>query len=97
MEKRIYRHNGSLSLESGEVLPQIEICYHISREFGKEEKSGKKIVWIEEDNSEKPLGDKVGEGYGIITEDGRICIYVEGTVYQNSLLPAIYLMFRRKI
>ncbi|MBQ3597469.1 MAG: hypothetical protein II988_06650 [Clostridia bacterium] len=55
------------------------------------------FVWIEEDNSEKPLGDKVGEGYGIITEDGRICIYVEGTVYQNSLLPAIYLMFRRKI
>ena len=55
------------------------------------------FVWIEEDNSEKPLGDNIGEGYGIITEDDRICIYVEGTVYQNSLLPAIYLMFRRKI
>lgn len=47
--------------------------------------------------SDNSLGEKVGEGYGIITEDGRICIYVEGTVYANSLLPPIYLMFRRKI
>ncbi len=47
--------------------------------------------------AETPTGLTIGEGYGIITEDGRICIYVEGTVYQNSLLPAIYLMFRRKI
>lgn len=54
------------------------------------------FVW-QEDNNEKPLGEKIGEGYGIITEDGRICIYVEGAVYKNSLLPAIYLMFRRKI
>ena len=47
--------------------------------------------------TELPLGDKVGEGYGIVTTTGRICVYVEGIVYENSLLPAIYLMFRRNI
>ncbi len=48
-------------------------------------------------SGEVQLGNKIGEGYGIITENGRICIYVEGTVYENSLLPPIYLMFRRNI
>lgn len=54
------------------------------------------FVWVET-GGEQPLGEKIGDGYGIITADGRICIYVEGAVHQNSLLPAIYLMFRRKI
>ncbi len=62
MEKRYYKYEHELVLESGEVLPRIEICYHISREYGmqsKKEESGKenascdasssnrkKIVWI---------------------------------------------------
>ena len=42
-------------------------------------------------------GEVVGEGYGIITTTGRICIYVEGIVHEHSVLPPIYLMFRRNI
>ena len=46
MERRIYKHNGELQLESGAILPQVEICYHISREYGKENTADKKVVWI---------------------------------------------------
>ena len=60
-------------------------------------KNGSTSGGVVPDIVETPTGLTIGEGYGIITEDGRICIYVEGTVYENSLLPAIYLMFRRKI
>lgn len=49
------------------------------------------------DAAELPLGEKVGDGYGIITDTGRICIYIEGIIHENSLLPAMYLMFRHKI
>lgn len=38
-----------------------------------------------------------GEGYGIITKKGKLCVYVEGKVYKDSVLPAIYLQFRRNI
>lgn len=38
-----------------------------------------------------------GEGYGIITSDGKLCVYIETKIQRNSVLPPIYLMFRRKI
>ena len=45
MEKRFFRYNAELILESGETLSGIEICYHISKEYGKEAQP-KKVVWI---------------------------------------------------
>lgn len=46
MEKRIFRYNREFILESGEILPELEICYHISKEFGTESGRSKKVVWI---------------------------------------------------
>lgn len=57
MEKRYYKYEHELVLESGEVLPRIEICYHISREYGalgqegepcggNAQSGGKQVVWI---------------------------------------------------
>ena len=45
MEKRFFRYDAELILESGETLSGIEICYHISKEYGKEAQP-KKVVWI---------------------------------------------------
>lgn len=45
MEKRYFKYRHEFVLESGEVLPEIEICYHISKEFP-ESSSNKKVVWI---------------------------------------------------
>ena len=49
MEKRIYKYEKPFRLESGDVLPEIEICYHISSDFKTSEKqniNGKKVIWI---------------------------------------------------
>lgn len=46
MEKRIYRHNGAFPLECGGSMENLEICYHISREFGPGAREGKKVIWI---------------------------------------------------
>lgn len=47
MEKRLYRHNGPFKLECGGTIENLEICYHISREFsGQQKDSGRKVVWI---------------------------------------------------
>ena len=52
MEKRFFKYNQEVVLESGETLPEIEICYHISKEYGKPvdsesvTASPKKVVWI---------------------------------------------------
>lgn len=51
MEKRFFRHSGEFVLESKEILKDITICYHISREWDPDgEQStgqrGKKVVWI---------------------------------------------------
>ncbi len=46
MEKRIFKYNREVLLESGEILPEVEICYHISREYGKEDSAQKRVVWI---------------------------------------------------
>lgn len=42
MEKRVLKYNKSFKLESGESLPELEICYHISKDFPKESK----VIWI---------------------------------------------------
>ena len=42
MEKRVLKYNKPFKLESGESLPELEICYHISKEFPKEGK----VIWI---------------------------------------------------
>jgi homoserine O-acetyltransferase len=51
MERRILKYNKPFKLESGESLPELEICYHISKDFrepGANEKTaaGKKVIWI---------------------------------------------------
>lgn len=46
MEKRIYRHNGAFPLECGGFIENLEICYHISREFTPGSGEGKKVIWI---------------------------------------------------
>lgn len=47
MEKRFYRHPEKFSLECGGTIENLEICYHISRDFCREEeRNGKKVVWI---------------------------------------------------
>ena len=47
MEKRLYRHPEKFSLECGGTIDNLEICYHISRDFCREEeRNGKKVVWI---------------------------------------------------
>lgn len=58
MEKRVFKYNTEFVLESGESLPGIEICYHISKEYnvpgsdgveadgGLTETAPKKVVWI---------------------------------------------------
>lgn len=46
MEKRIYIHNGAFPLECGGTIENLEICYHISRDFRPGAEEGKKVVWI---------------------------------------------------
>jgi len=47
MEKRLYRHPEKFSLECGGTIENLEICYHISRDFCREEeRNRKKVVWI---------------------------------------------------
>lgn len=47
MEKRVFRYGKPLALEGGETLQEVEICYHISREFNPAAAGdGKKVIWI---------------------------------------------------
>lgn len=43
-----------------------------------------------------PTGLTIGEGYGIIDNSNRLCLYIEKKVYDGETLPPIYLMFRRR-
>ncbi len=46
MEKRIYIHKGVFNLECGGKLEDIEICYHISKDFDPSKSLNKRVVWI---------------------------------------------------
>ena len=46
--------------------------------------------------AETPTGLTIGEGYGIIDNNNRLCLYIEKKVHDGETLPPIYLMFRRK-
>lgn len=51
MEKRILKYNKPFKLESGESLPEVEVCYHISKDFrepgaNKKTAAMKKVIWI---------------------------------------------------
>ena len=50
MERRLFTNNAPLELECGEKIDNLDICYHISREYSKEcqvNSSGrKKVIWI---------------------------------------------------
>ena len=49
MEKRFYRYDGTFSLECGEKIENLEICYHISKEYAgaqQEAAQEKKVIWI---------------------------------------------------
>ncbi len=46
MEKRFFKYRHEFVLENGQILPEIEICYHISKEFSAESPGNKKVVWI---------------------------------------------------
>ncbi|MBR5184128.1 MAG: homoserine O-acetyltransferase, partial [Bacteroidales bacterium] len=45
MEKRFYKYDGTFSLECGEKIENLEICYHISKDFTADA-GEKKVVWI---------------------------------------------------
>ncbi|MEG0518649.1 MAG: homoserine O-acetyltransferase [Bacteroidales bacterium] len=45
MEKRCFQYNKEFHLESGEILPKLEICYHISADY-KKSLSHKPVIWI---------------------------------------------------
>lgn len=45
---------------------------------------------------ETPTGLTIGEGYGIIDNNNRLCLYIEKKVHDGETLPPIYLMFRRR-
>jgi Homoserine acetyltransferase len=45
MEKRFFKIKGKYNLECGDYLSDIEICYHISKEYTTNSKP-KKVVWI---------------------------------------------------
>ena len=49
MEKRLYTHNAPLELECGKKIENLEICYHISKEYAgaqQEAAQEKKVIWI---------------------------------------------------
>lgn len=51
MEKRYFKHDGEFVLESKEILKDITLCYHISKEWAQdgEQSPGqrrKKVIWI---------------------------------------------------
>lgn len=46
MEKRFYRHPEPFALECGGTIGNLEICYHISREFTPSGICNKKVIWI---------------------------------------------------
>lgn len=46
MEKRFYIHKGEFNLECGGKLEDIQICYHISKDFSAQNPHNKKVVWI---------------------------------------------------
>lgn len=46
MEKRFFKYRHEFVLENGQILPEIEICYHISKEYSAESPGNKKVVWI---------------------------------------------------
>lgn len=43
MERRYFKYKQPFQLECGGILPEMEICYHISREYPKVTKS---VIWI---------------------------------------------------
>jgi homoserine O-acetyltransferase len=42
MKKKVYQHNSEFQLESGEILPQLEIVYHTYGNFSKTSK----VIWV---------------------------------------------------
>lgn len=47
MERRYFKYNQPFHLECGETLPEIEICYHISREYPAGTPTNPKpVIWI---------------------------------------------------
>ena len=49
MERRIYTHSAPLELECGGQIENLEICYHISKEYAgaqQEAAQEKKVIWI---------------------------------------------------
>ena len=39
----------------------------------------------------------LGEGYGIVTNDNKLCLYLEKKIYNGDTLFPIYLMFRKDV
>ena len=46
MERRFFKYNSPFPLECGDTIEGLEICYHISKEFGRTPQNGKKVIWI---------------------------------------------------
>ncbi len=98
MEKRTYHYNKEFILESGEALPCVDICYHISRDFDTANKDKKPIIWITHaltanSNPTEWWEELVGEGKFFSPKHYTIiCANILGSCYGttggNSVNPA---------
>jgi len=86
MERGVYSHYRPFKLESGEVLDNLEVCYHISEGCSK----GKKVIWIchaltADSNPSQWWKGIVGKGKLLDTDTYCIiCANILGSCYGSS-------------
>ena len=83
----------------GHVMPTISYSTktrHIRINSATAKKNGSTSGGVVPYIAETPTGLTIGEGYGIIDNNNRLCLYIEKKVHDGETLPPIYLMFRRK-
>lgn len=83
----------------GHVMPTISYSTktrHIRINSVTAKKNGSTSGGVVPYIAETPTGLTIGEGYGIIDNNNRLCLYIEKKVHDGETLPPIYLMFRRK-
>lgn len=85
MEKRIYKYGRPFRLESGEVLPEIEICYHISADYSSS--SSKRVIWI---THALTANSNPEEWWDTLTGEGKFFDPRKYTIVCANLLGSCY-------